>query len=116
MYLIGNAYNMTDEYPTDEELPDNPVSADELNPFSVDEDNFDDINEFATAEWVEQTTDKERILTVIKRLEKPVPVTEIANKAVVPESICNSKLETMVDNGSVEIHTKNSKTVYKYVK
>jgi hypothetical protein len=43
-----------DEYPTDEELPDDPVSVGDIDPFIVSHEDYDDINAFATAELVAQ--------------------------------------------------------------
>lgn len=44
-----------DEYPTEDELPDEPPTVDDIDPFTVDEDNFEDIAEFAAAEMENQT-------------------------------------------------------------
>lgn len=48
-----------DEFPTDEELPDDLPSIDELSPFILDPDDFDDINEFARAELEASKTEDE---------------------------------------------------------
>jgi len=45
-----------DEFPTEEELPDEPVTMDDIDPFTVDDDDFDDINDFAVAEWKNETS------------------------------------------------------------
>ena len=39
------------EYPTEDELPDDPVMPEDIDPFHVDPDEFDDINDFVIAEW-----------------------------------------------------------------
>lgn len=50
--------NGPDEFPTEEEIPDEPLTSDDLDPFIVDDGSFDDINEFAVAEWKKRTPDE----------------------------------------------------------
>jgi len=50
---------MTDspeEYPTSDELPDDPPDPEDIDPFNVDDADFDNIDEFARAELKSQTT------------------------------------------------------------
>jgi hypothetical protein len=44
-----------DVFPSEEELPDDPVSVDDIDPFIVDDDGFKDINNFALAELLART-------------------------------------------------------------
>lgn len=43
-----------DEFPTEEELPNEPISVDDIDPFIIGEEGFEDIDEFAAAEWQSQ--------------------------------------------------------------
>lgn len=45
---------MTDDYPTGDELPDDPITADDLDPFVIDGGDFESIDEFAVAEFIAQ--------------------------------------------------------------
>lgn len=45
------SFDVLDEFSTEEELPDDPVTADDIHPFSVDDDDFEDTGDFAVAEW-----------------------------------------------------------------
>ncbi len=40
-----------DEFPTEEELPDETITVDDIDPFTVDDDDYEDIDNFAIAEW-----------------------------------------------------------------
>jgi hypothetical protein len=55
----GGENDGPDEYPTEEELPDNPVTVDDVDPFIVDDEDFEDINEWAKAEWLASRTTNE---------------------------------------------------------
>jgi len=100
-----------DEYPTSEELPDEPVDVDAIDPFSVDDD-YDDINDFAAAEWKEQTTANERIRTVINRTTTPKPASDIADTALVSETKARTTLNKLAADGIVRAHQTDSGKLY----
>ncbi|WP_336134201.1 hypothetical protein [Natronomonas amylolytica] len=50
----GGENDGPDEYPTEVELPDAPATVDDTDPFIVEYDAFDSIDEWATAEWLAQ--------------------------------------------------------------
>jgi len=102
---------MPDEYPTSEELPDEPVDVDAIDPFSVDDD-YDDINDFAAAEWKEQTTANERIRTVINRTTTPKPASDIADTALVSETKARTTLNKLAADGIVRAHQTDSGKLY----
>ena len=100
-----------DEYPTSEELPDEPVDVDAIDPFSVDDD-YDDINDFAAVEWKEQTTANERIRTVINRTTTPKPASDIADTALVSETKARTTLNKLAADGIVRAHQTDSGKLY----
>ena len=100
-----------DEYPTSEELPDEPADVDAIDPFSVDDD-YDDINDFAAAEWKEQTTANERIRTVINRTTTPKPASDIADTALVSETKARTTLNKLAADGIVRAHQTDSGKLY----
>ena len=100
-----------DEYPTSEELPDEPVDVDAIDPFSVDDD-YDDINDFAAAEWKEQTTANERIRTVINRTTTPKSASGISDTALVSETKARTTLNKLAEEGIVRSHQTDSGKLY----
>lgn len=103
---------MRDEFPGTEELPDEPLSPEDISPFDVAGEGFDDIDEFATAEWKESTTADERIRTVIKRTVTPKTAKEIADVAAVSESKARTALKTLTEEGVASARQTDSGTVY----
>lgn len=102
-----------DEFPSPSETPDQPPDPDEISPFTVDTDEFGDINELATAEWKATTTADERIRRVVKRTATPSTVSEIADAAAVSESKARSALKSLVDEGVAEATQTPSGTSYR---
>lgn len=47
------------DFPTEDDLPDDPLTPEDIDPFSVDTSDFDDINDFVAAELdcIEKSTD-----------------------------------------------------------
>ena len=90
-----------DEFPTEEELPNDPVTVDDIDPFTVDDDDFKDINDFAAAEWKNETTANERIRTVINRTTTPKSAGDIADTALVSETKARTTLNRLADEGIV---------------
>jgi len=83
-----------DEFPSEAELPDDPLAVDDIDPFTVDDSDFSTLDGFARAEWVETTSARERVRTVVKYLDDDADVDEIADTALVSvpetESILDS--------------------------
>ena len=101
-----------DEFPTEEELPNGPMTVDDIDPFTVDDDNFEDIDDFAAAEWEKKTTEDERIRTVINRTTSPKPVGDIADIALVSETKARTTLNKLVEEGIVRSHQTGSGKMY----
>ena len=97
---------MTDDAPhgcpSDDELADDPVTVDDIDPFHVDDSNFDDINEFAKAEWVETTSAEERVRSVVQRRDDDADVGDIADATLVSESETASILESIENHDREE--------------
>ena len=93
-----------DEFPTEAELPDEPVTVDDLDPFTVDDDDFEDIDDFAAAEWKQETTADERIRTVINRTTIPKSAGDIAETALVSETKARTTLNKLAEEGIVRSH------------
>jgi len=101
-----------DEYPSEEELPDEPVTVDDIDPFSVDDDDFADIDDFAAAEWKTQSTANERIRTVINRTTTPKSASDIADTALVSETKARTTLNKLAEDGIVRSHQTDSGKLY----
>ena len=101
-----------DEFPSEEELPDEPVTVDDIDPFSVDDDDFDSIDDFAAAEWKQETTADERIRTVINRTTIPKSAGDIADTALVSETKARTALNKLAQEGIVRSHQTDSGKLY----
>jgi len=101
-----------DEFPTEEELPDEPVTVDDIDPFTVDDDDFEDIDDFAAAEWKNETTADERIRTVINRTTIPKSAGDIAETAQVSETKARATLNKLAEEGIVRSHQTDSGKLY----
>lgn len=100
------------EFPPEEDLPGDSMTPADISPFSVDTDEFDDINELATAEWKASTTADERIRAVIKRTTVPKPAKEIAETAAVSETKARTTLNKLAEGGIVRVHQTASGKAY----
>jgi Fic family protein len=101
-----------DEFPTEEELPDEPVTVDDIDPFTVDDDEFEDIDDFAAAEWKNETTTDERIRTVINRTTILKSAGDIADIALVSETKARATLNKLAEEGIVRSHQTGSGKLY----
>lgn len=101
-----------DEFPTEEELPDEPVTVDEIDPFTVDDEDFEDIDDFAAAEWKNETTADERIRTVINRTTIPKSASDIADTALVSETKARATLNKLAEEGIVRSQQTDSGKLY----
>ena len=100
------------EFPTEEELPDESIAVGDIDPFTVDDDEFDDINDFAAAEWKNETTADERIRTVINRTTIPKSASDISDTALVSETKARTKLNKLAEEGTVRTHQTDSGKLY----
>ena len=100
-----------DEFPSEEEIPDEPVTVDDIDPFSVDDD-FEDIDDFAAAEWKNQSTADERIRTVIDRTTTPKSASDISDTALVSETKARTTLNKLAEQGIVRSHQTDSGKLY----
>ncbi|WP_248516275.1 winged helix-turn-helix domain-containing protein [Salinarchaeum laminariae] len=101
-----------DEFPTDEELPDETVTVDDITPFTVDDDGFEDIDDFAAAEWKNETTADERIRTVINKTTVLKSAGDIADAALVSETKARATLNKLAEEGIVRSHQTDSGKLY----
>ncbi len=101
-----------EEFPTEAELPDEAVTAEDIDPFTVDDDGFEDINDFAAAEWKNETTADERIRTVINRTTFLQSAGDIADTALVSETKARTTLNKLAEEGIVRSHQTGSGKLY----
>ncbi len=101
-----------DEFPTEEELPNESVTVADIDPFDVDDDDFEDIDDFAAAEWKQDTTADDRIRTVINRTTTPKSAGDIADTAFVSETKARTTLNKLAEDGIVSRHQTTSGTLY----
>ena len=100
------------EFPSEEEIPDEPVTVDDINPFSVDDDDVEDIDDFTAAEWKTQSTADERIRTVINRTTTPESASDISDTALVSETKARTTLNKLAEEGIVKTHQTDSGKLY----
>lgn len=100
-----------DEFPTEEELPDDPVTAADVDPFGVDDD-FESVDDFAAAEWKDETTADERIRAVIDGTTTPKSAGDIAETALVSETKARTTLNKLAEEGIVSSQQTGSGKLY----
>lgn len=103
------------EYPSDDEIPDDPVNVDDIDPFTVNCENFENIDEFSAAEWKEQSTADERIQTVINRTTTLKSVSQISEIALVSEEETKKILEKLSEENMVRSQKTDSGILYKRI-
>ena len=101
-----------DEFPSKEEIPDEPETVDDVDPFSIDDDDFEDIDDFAAAEWKTQSTADERIRTVSNRTTTPKSAADVADAALVSETKARTTLNKLAAEGIVRSHQTDSGKLY----
>ncbi len=101
-----------DEFPSEEEIPDEPVTVDDIDPFGVVDDDFEAIDDFAAAEWKTQSTADERIRTVINRTTTPKSASDISDTALVSETKARSTLNKLAEEGIVRSHQTDAGKLY----
>lgn len=104
-----------DEYPSDNEIPDDPVNVDDIDPFTVNCENFENIDEFSAAEWKEQSTEYERIRTVIDRTATLKSVSQISDIALVSEAKSKKILEKLSEEDIVRSQKTDAGILYKRI-
>jgi hypothetical protein len=100
------------EYPSEEEIPDEPITVDDIEPFSVNDDNFEDIDDFSGTVWKNQSTPNERIRAVIKRTTDPKSVSEISDAALVSETKSRKILQKLAEEEIIRIHQTDTENLY----
>ena len=108
----SSSFDGPDEFPTEEELPDETVTVDDITPFTIDDDGFSDIDDFAAAEWENRTTADERIRTVINRTTTAKSAGDIADTALVSETKARNTLNKLAEEGTVRSHQTDSGKLY----
>ena len=103
----------TGEFPTADDLPDEPLTADDIDPFTIDSEGIEDINEFATEAWKHSTTADERIRAVIKRVTVPKSAADVADAAAVSETKARNTLNDLATEGVVQTQETASRTRYR---
>lgn len=98
--------------PDEAELPDESPDLDEIEPFEADTGEFEDINEFVSAEWRESTTARERVKDIIYRTATPMTAAGVADLAEVSEPTARTKLSSLADEGTVIAESSANGTVY----
>jgi Fe2+ or Zn2+ uptake regulation protein len=74
---------------------------------------YDNVNEAAVEEWKQETTTRERVRSVVQRLQEPTPVSTIADRAHASEPVVRDTLGDLVDIGLVETLETGQGTLYK---
>ncbi|QLH85018.1 ArsR family transcriptional regulator [Halosimplex pelagicum] len=85
---------------------------DDIDPFTVDDNDFEDIDDFAAAEWRNETTANERIRTVIKRTTTPKSAGDLADTALVSETKARSTLNKLAEDDIVRSQQTDSGKLY----
>ncbi|WP_336328731.1 DUF7342 family protein [Halovenus sp. HT40] len=107
--------NGPDEFPSEGELPDDPVAVDDIDPFSVDDDDFENIDDIAAAEWKAQTSPSDRVRSVMRTAYEPMAAATVAEHSLTSEQTAREQLRSLVERGYVtETASPDSKaTVYR---
>jgi response regulator of citrate/malate metabolism len=100
------------EYPSGSDVPNELLTARDIDPFSVETDSVDDVNELATEEWKASTTAEERIRAVIGRTTSPKSAREIAETAAVSETKARTMLNRLATDGIVRTYRSDTGTRY----
>lgn len=74
---------------------------------------YDDVNEAAVEEWKQGTTTRERIRSVVTRIQEPTPASEIAGRARASEPVTRDALADLADLGLVEMRSTSQGTLYR---
>jgi len=74
---------------------------------------YDNVNEEVVEEWVEETTTRERIRSVIQRTHEPTPASVVAERARASEPVVRDTLADLVDMGLVQSQETGQGRLYK---
>lgn len=91
---------------------DDPPPIDDLDPFEIDIEEYDDINEFVRDDWKASTTARERLETIATNLTEPTTVGEVAAIALVSEPTARKELKRLVEYGILTSEETANGTVY----
>lgn len=74
---------------------------------------YDNVNEAAVEEWKQETTTRERVRSVVQRIQEPTPASTIADRAHASEPVVRDTLADLVEIGLVETLETRQGTLYK---
>ena len=74
---------------------------------------YEDVNQAAIEDWKAETTTRERIRTVVQRIQDPTSAAAIAEQAHASEPVVRDALADLVDLGVVETLETTQGTLYK---
>jgi len=74
---------------------------------------YKDVNQVAIEDWKAETTTRERIRTVVQRIQDPTSAAAIAEQAYASEPVVRDALADLVDLGVVETLETTQGTLYK---
>lgn len=78
---------------------DGSSGVDAVDPWDIDPDAFDDINDWVVEEWKAETTTAERVQTVLETTREPQTAREIAERARVSEPAARKHLKRLSNAG-----------------
>lgn len=74
---------------------------------------YENLNEAVVDEWKQETTTRERVRSVVQRIQEPTPASTIADQARASEPVVRDTLADLVDIGLVETLETGQGTLYK---
>ena len=74
---------------------------------------YEDVNEAAVTEWKQETTTRERIRSVVTRIQEPTSASAIADRARASEPVVRDTLADLTDLGLVETRETGQGRLYK---
>lgn len=78
---------------------DVPPTAEEIEPWEVDPDEYDDVNDWVVEEWKQSTTAAERVQEVLETTTEPQTAGEIADRARVSDPAAREHLKRLARAG-----------------
>lgn len=87
-----------------------PPSVDDIQPWEIDPDEFEDVNEWVVEEWKESSTAAERIQEVLETTTDPRTAREIAEHARVSEPAAREHLKRLSRTGGPAVAIEDGTT------
>lgn len=87
-----------------------PPSVEEIEPWEVDPDEFEDVNEWVVEEWKRSTTAAERVQEVLETTTEPQTAREIADRARVSEPAAREHLKRLARAGGPAVAVEEGTT------